>query len=203
MEWTGLYLPVGASRQLSGYFILGIKTQPIKKGESISSDRDRYLGAKLNIASRLTANNWPDVGLIDADDAVRDTSAFRVEKNGLLSDQLADNQKLLIGISPSRLKACTTGSQGINAVQIALEMAKLLIDRFADRVDSGSLLFCHGKKLFPGSFTACSWLMTKGLSDLWMHPIDQCLCQLSSLIQKREIGWVSNIRSNTCRINEQ
>jgi len=44
-----------------------------------------------------------------ADDAIRDTSADRQVKNGLLTDQLADNQKLLIGIPPSRHKVCATG----------------------------------------------------------------------------------------------
>jgi len=50
------------------------------------------------------------IGLAKADNAVRNASAVRLIKNGLLTDQLADNQQLLVGISPSRQKACTTSS---------------------------------------------------------------------------------------------
>jgi hypothetical protein len=64
--------------------VVTLTKSPIRSyGESISSDRDQDLGAKLNVAPRITTNNWPDVVLIEADDAVRDTSAFRVEKDAL------------------------------------------------------------------------------------------------------------------------
>ena len=76
-------------------------------------------------------------------------------KNVQLSDYLSGYQELPIGILPSRRKACTTGSQGINTGQIALEMSKLLLDRLADHVDSGSFLLCHCQELFPGLLTVC------------------------------------------------
>ncbi len=90
-------------------------------------------------------------------------------------------------------------------------MAKRMIDRFTDLFNTGSLLFGHGKKLFPGTFPVYWWLIAQGFFDLWMHPIDQCLGELQSYsfgedsdsIEKREIGWVATIRGNTCRINEQ
>ena len=44
------------------------------------------------------------MGLAKADDAVRNASTVRLIKNGLLTDQLADNQQLLVGISPSSQK---------------------------------------------------------------------------------------------------
>ena len=147
-------------------FIVWIKTQSIEEGESFSSDGDRDLGAKLNVAPRLTANNRPDMGLAEADDTIRDTSDFRVVKNVLLSDHLSGNQELPIGILPSRQKACATSGQSINAGQIALEMTKLLLDRLADHVDSGSLLLCHCQELFPGLLTVCAWLRAKGFSEM-------------------------------------
>ena len=98
-----------------------------------------------------------------------------MEKNSLLSDYLADDQEPLIGLSPSHQKACTTGCQGIDADEIVLEIAKLLADRFTDLVNSGPLLFSHGKKIFSSLCTVCSLFMTKESSDLRMHPIDQCL----------------------------
>ena len=67
-------------------FIVGIKTQPIKEGESFSIDGDRNLGAKLNVTPCLAANNQPDLGLAEADNTVRDTSSFTIIKNILLAD---------------------------------------------------------------------------------------------------------------------
>jgi hypothetical protein len=49
------------------------------------------------------------MGLAEVDDAVIDASDVRLVKNVLLTHKLADNQKLLVGISTSRQKACTTG----------------------------------------------------------------------------------------------
>ena len=104
---------------------------------------------------------------------VRDTSSFTVIKNILLTESFADNHQLLIGLSPSRQKACTTRGQGVNAGQIRLEMTKLMLHRFADHVDARSLLLCHGQELFPGLLAVCAWLMAKAFSDLQMHCIDQ------------------------------
>ena len=90
------------------------------------------------------------MSLAETNNAVRDASAVRVVKNVLLTDQLADNQELLIGISPSRQKAATTSSQGIDTGQIALEMSKLLLDRFTDLVDAGPLLLLLRRSLRLG-----------------------------------------------------
>lgn len=43
------------------------------------------------------------------DDEVRNASAVRAVENVLLTDQLADNLKLLIDVSASRQKSCTAG----------------------------------------------------------------------------------------------
>jgi hypothetical protein len=53
--------------------------------------------------------------LVAADDAIRDASAVCVIKNGLLADQLADHQQLLIDMSSGGQKAATTSDQGVNA----------------------------------------------------------------------------------------
>jgi len=49
------------------------------------------------------------MSLAKADDAIRDFSAVRLVRNDLLTDLLADNRQLLVGISSSRQKACSTG----------------------------------------------------------------------------------------------
>ena len=54
------------------------RTQPTEEGGSISNDGDRDHCDKLNVAPLLTANNQPDVRLAEADDMVRDTSAFKM-----------------------------------------------------------------------------------------------------------------------------
>jgi hypothetical protein len=126
-------------------FFVRIETQAIKESEAFTGHKDRDLGPKLNVVPHFTANNRPDIRLVAAVDAIRDASAVSVLKNVLLSDQLVGNQELLIGISPSRQKAGTTDVQGIDAGQITLEMAKLLLDRFADLVNLGSLLLGHGQ----------------------------------------------------------
>ncbi len=67
-------------------FVVGVITQPIKEGESLSSNRDGDLGPKLNIATRLATNNRSDVCLVEAHDAVGDASAICVIENGLLAN---------------------------------------------------------------------------------------------------------------------
>ena len=74
-------------------FVSGVYPQPTQERESVSSGRDRNLGAKLNVVSRLAAHDRPDVGLVEADDAVRDASSVVTKiKNVLLSDQPNDHQ---------------------------------------------------------------------------------------------------------------
>jgi len=56
-------------------FVVWVEAQAIQEGEAFASDRDRDLGARLNVASRLATNNWSDVRLVEADDAIWDASA--------------------------------------------------------------------------------------------------------------------------------
>lgn len=127
-------------------FVVGIETQPIKEGEAITSNRDRDLGTKLDVASRLTTNNRSDVRLAEADDTTRTTSAVRVKKNDLLADQLAGNQELPIGILTGCCqKPGTTGGQRVDTGQITLEMIKLLVNRFADLVEPGRFFLATAK----------------------------------------------------------
>ena len=82
-------------------FVVGITAESIKKCKAFTCHRDGNLRSELNVAPCPATHDRPDMGLAKADDAVRDTSAVRLVKNGLLKDQLADNQQLLVGISPS------------------------------------------------------------------------------------------------------
>jgi hypothetical protein len=50
-------------------------------------------------------------------------------------------------------------------------------------------------------FAVPARLVAIGISDLPMHRIDECLCQLLSLIEQREIGGVTTLCRNTCCIN--
>ena len=104
---------------------------------------------------------------------------------------------------PSRQKACATSCQGVNAGKIALEMPKLLLDRFADLENPRAFFLGHGEELLPGLLSMRSWFVTKGLSDLRLHGIDQSLGELSAFIEQREIRWMANICRNACRINQQ
>ena len=101
-------------------FVVGVITQAIKEGESLSRDKDGDLGPKLNIATRLATNNRSDVCLIEAHDAIRDASIIYVIKNGLLAHQLTDHKQLLIDVPSGGQKAATAGNQGIDARQIPL-----------------------------------------------------------------------------------
>jgi hypothetical protein len=49
------------------------------------------------------------MSLAEADDAMRNTSAVIVVENSLVTNQLANNQELLIGTPPSSQKAGTAG----------------------------------------------------------------------------------------------
>jgi hypothetical protein len=69
---------------------------------------DRNLRSELNIAPCVATHDWPDMSLTEADDSVRNSSVVRLVKNVLLTDQLADDQQLLKGISTSCQKDCTT-----------------------------------------------------------------------------------------------
>ena len=90
-------------------FVVGVKAESIEKRKAFTCHRDGDLCSKLNVAPCLATHDWPDMSLAKADDAIRDASAVRLVKNDLLTDKLADNQQLLVGISPSRQKACATG----------------------------------------------------------------------------------------------
>ena len=126
-------------------FVVGVKAESIQERKALTCHRDGDLCSKLNIAPCLATHDRPDMSLAKANDAVRNTSAVRLVKNGLLTDQLADNQQLLVGISPSRQKACTTGDQGINGFQITLQIVKLPLDRSLESSPSWSflLLLCR------------------------------------------------------------
>jgi hypothetical protein len=80
-------------------FVVGVETQPIKGGESVNGDRDRDLGARLSVAPRIAANNQPDLGLVEAEDANTEPPTVGEVTNGLLSAQLDDNHGLLMGTS--------------------------------------------------------------------------------------------------------
>jgi hypothetical protein len=124
------------------------------------------------------------MGLAKADDSIRDTSAVRVIENGLLADQLTDNQQLLVGMTSGGQKAATTGNQGIDACQIPRQVPQLLLDGLADLVDTWLLLLGNSKKLLPRFPAVCTGFVAKVFPDLWMHCIDQDLSDLSGLIEQ-------------------
>jgi hypothetical protein len=57
-------------------FVIGVETQAIKEGEPIASDLDRDLHSKFNVASGFPTHDGPDVCLVEAKDANRNTSAI-------------------------------------------------------------------------------------------------------------------------------
>lgn len=123
------------------------------------------------------------MSLEEADDAIRDTSAVCVIENGLLADQLADHQQLLLDMPSGGQKVATTSDQAVNARQIPLEVDKLLLDGLAYLIDTGSLLLGHSKKLPPRLFAVGTRLMAKAFSDLRMHRINQYLSHLPRVIE--------------------
>ncbi len=104
-------------------------------------------------------------------------------ENGLLADQLTDDQQLLVDMPSGRQKAATTGDQSDNARQIPLQVAKLLPDGLANLVDTGLLLLGSGKKLLSRFTAVCTRLMAKALPDLRMHRIDQDFGHLPGFIE--------------------
>ena len=124
-------------------FVVGVVAQPIEEGKSISRDRDGYFGSEFNIAAGLATNNGPDVGLHQADDPVRNTSAVGVVENALLTHQLANHHQLLVPVSTGCEKTCPTSDQVVNSGQIALQMAKLLFVGHTDLADARSLLLSN------------------------------------------------------------
>lgn len=78
------------------FFVVGVEPQTIKEGEAVTSNRDRDLGTKLDVAPYLAVNNQPDVRLIETDDAIRIVSTVLMIKNALLANKLTENQELLI-----------------------------------------------------------------------------------------------------------
>lgn len=165
-------------------FIIGIATQAIEEGESFAADRNRDLCTELNIATNFPADNRPNMGLAEAYDAIRNPSAVCVIENGLLADQLADHQQLLMDMRSGCKKGATTSDQADNAHQISLKVAKLLLDGFAYPVDTESLLLCHSKKLLPRLFAMRSRLKAKAFSDQRMHRINQNLSYLPRFIEQ-------------------
>ena len=90
------------------------------------------------------------MGLAETDDAIRDASTVCVIENHLLADQLADHQQLLINMPSGGQKAATTSDQAVDACQISLEVAKLLLDGLAYLVDTGPLLLLLRRSLRLG-----------------------------------------------------
>ncbi len=122
--------------------------------------------------------------LAEADDAIMGTSAVSVIENSLLADLLADHQQSLVDMPSGAQKAATTSDQGVNACQIPLEVAKLLLDGLAYLIDTGSFLLGHSKKLLPRLFAVRTRLMAKTFSDLSMHRINQHLSYLPRFIEQ-------------------
>jgi hypothetical protein len=89
-------------------FVVGVMTQPIEEGESLTGDRDRDLCPELNIATSVSTDKRSDMRLAKADDAIRDASAVCVIENGLLADQLTDHKKLLVDMPSSSQKQAST-----------------------------------------------------------------------------------------------
>lgn len=85
------------------------------------------------------------MGLAETDDAIRDASTVCVIENRLLADQLADHQQLLIDMPSDGQKASTTSDQAVDAHQIPLEVAKLLLDGLAYLVDTGLFFFATAR----------------------------------------------------------
>jgi hypothetical protein len=164
-------------------FVVRIKAEPIQKCKAFTCHRDGDLCSKRNVAPCLCTHDWPDMSQTATDNEVRNASAVRVVENVLLTDQLADNLKLLIDVSTSRQKSCTAGGYGIYTGQISLEMSILLLDCLREFVDSRHLLLRHGQKLLPGLFATRVRLMAKGISDPRMHRIDHCLGRFTSFIE--------------------
>ena len=81
-------------------------------------------------------------------------------------------------------KAATTGDQGVNAREVALQVTKLLPDGHADLVDTGLLLIGNGKKLLSRFSAVCKRLVAKVFPDLWMHRINQDLSHLLGFIEQ-------------------
>ncbi len=95
----------------------------------------------------------------EADDSIRNASSVPVIENGLLADGLTDGQKLLVSMTSNSQKAATAGNQGIDACQIALQVAKLMQDGLGDLVDTGLLLLGNGKKLLLPTRCERVWLV--------------------------------------------
>ena len=122
--------------------------------------------------------------LAEADDASRDTSAVCVIENGLLADQLADHKQFLIDVPTGGQKAATTSNQGVNAREVSLDVAELLLDRLADLADTRPLLLFHSKKLLSRLFAVCTRRVAKAFPDLRMHRVNQDLSHLPGFIEQ-------------------
>lgn len=90
-------------------FFAGIKTELMQEGTALTCHRDRNFCSKLNVAPCPATHDRLSMCLFEADYAVRNAPAIRVVKNVLLTHQLAENQMLLVDVSISGQKACTTG----------------------------------------------------------------------------------------------
>jgi hypothetical protein len=85
------------------------------------------------------------MSLAETDDPIRDASTVCVIESYLPANQLADYQQLLIDMPSGGQKVATTCDQVVDARQIPLEMAKLLLDGLAYLVDTGSLFFATAR----------------------------------------------------------
>jgi hypothetical protein len=100
-------------------------------------------------------------------------------------------------------KAATAGDHGINACQIPLQVAKLLLNGLADLVNPWPLLLGNSKKLLPHFSAVCARLMAKIFLDLIMHGMDQDLDHLSCFIEQRQIRWMTDFDRSAGGVNQQ
>jgi len=121
--------------------------------------------------------------LTEAADAIRDASAVCVIKNRLLADKLTDHQQLLVDMPSGGQKAATTSDQGVNAHQIPPQVAKLLLDGFADLVDTGLLLLGNGKKLLRHVIAICTRPVAKVFHNPMIPRMDQDLGHIAGFIE--------------------
>jgi hypothetical protein len=107
-----------------------------------------------------------------------------VTEDSLLADQLTDHQQLVVEMPTGSQKAATTNDQGINAREVSLQVAELLLDGLADLTQARLLLLGHSKKLLPRLFAMYTRLVVKVFSDLRMHCIDQDFSHLPGFIEQ-------------------
>lgn len=172
----------------------------IDKGITIF-DTDRDLGAKFDAMASLAADDWSDMRLRDADNAIIDPMLAFPEHLLLLQIQNPDRRQFGL-FQLAEFTMTRHRQQGVQTSKIQTNIFELLLDRAAHLVVLPFSLFDDAQKRFTGILQVHLGFL-KLASERFEHFGDVAFQDFPGLIEQGQIGRIADVLWRTGRIQNQ